>query len=861
MGDFALALALFAVALWAELLLARATGDRFLFLAFSMAVAASGWVAGPIAMLFFSLLSAAAADYFLLGPGAFFRFPDRSDGLVLAGFVAGWTGVSLLVGHVQQRAKRERALRLSAERGAARSDRLAQVTAALGQARTSEAAIEASIQEPLHWLGADAGMFLLVADDPASANLVRAIGYQPDAVVPSNISLGRESPVSEAIRRAEPITAGATLALPIVIDRRVAAVVRLDFGEPRVFDADDNEFLSVLAVRAAQALDRTWGEESAHRARAGAESLRARADAELAERQKTEQALRGSETRYRALATRTTRLHALTAALSEAVTVNAVARAIVRQGKVVVGAAAGALTLLIEHGTQFDTMYADDYAADTRSPRPDTVEPGWCATHAVESMKPVFIGAFTDDWQEKYWRSASFAADGGYTSLAALPLVIEGAAAGVLLFHFSVPVNFDDEYQALLVSVAQHCTQALDRARLYEAAQHARAEAEAANRLKDDFVSIVSHELRTPLNAILGWASMLQGGTLDANAVPRAVESIHKNASRQAKLVDDLLDFSRITAGRATLDLEKVEGSALIRGIVESVTPLAAARQIEVRLDDLTPATLRADVRRLEQVFVNLLSNALKFTEPGGLISVATRLVEQTWEVRVSDNGKGIDPEFLPHVFDRFRQGDSTTTRNHGGLGLGLSIAKQLVEAHNGKIDVKSAGRDRGTTFIVSLPVAVHAVERIAEAGADAPSPKPRLDGVRVLIVDDEAEAREIIGQALEDCGASIIVTDRAIDALTILEHENIDVLLADIAMPDGDGYSLIRRVRASGARFAAIPAAALTAHARKEDRQMALAAGFQMHVPKPVEPFELARAITRLIQDGVSSPSPRIPS
>ena len=241
--------------------------------------------------------------------------------------------------------------------------------------------------------------------------------------------------------------------------------------------------------------------------------------------------------------------------------------------------------------------------------------------------------------------------------------------------------------------------------RLYEQAQRARADAEAANRLKDEFVSTVSHELRTPLNAILGWASMLRTDSIDSEVVPQALESIYRNASRQAKLVDDLLDFSRMASGRTTLDVENIDAANLIRGIVESVVPLAAGSQIDIQLSAIPEATLRGDVRRLEQVFVNLLGNALKFTPAGGRIMVSARTNSRNFEVRVADDGIGIDPEFLPYVFDRFRQGDSTTTRNHSGLGLGLSIAKQLVEAHKGSIRVESAGTGKGTAFIVTLPL------------------------------------------------------------------------------------------------------------------------------------------------------------
>jgi CheY-like chemotaxis protein len=342
---------------------------------------------------------------------------------------------------------------------------------------------------------------------------------------------------------------------------------------------------------------------------------------------------------------------------------------------------------------------------------------------------------------------------------------------------------------------------------------------------------------------------MLRTGAIDPDVVPQALESVYRNASRQAKLVDDLLDFSRIAGGRTTLDLEAIDAPNLIRGIVESVTPLAVSNQIEITLSPVPEATIRGDVRRLEQVFVNLLGNALKFTPAGGHIMVSARTLGRSLEIRVADDGIGIDPEFLPYVFDRFRQGDSTTTRNHPGLGLGLSIAKQLVEAHKGSIRVESGGNRKGTAFIVTLPMD----SRPAETISDAPNPAdgPRLDGVRVLVVDDEQDARDLIGHALEERGAKITVADNSHDAFEILEHGNIDVLLADIAMPGQDGYSLIQQIRSSGRRqLAGIKAAAVTAHARDDERRRALAAGFHAHVSKPVEPFELVRLVDHLVND-----------
>jgi CheY-like chemotaxis protein/two-component sensor histidine kinase len=338
------------------------------------------------------------------------------------------------------------------------------------------------------------------------------------------------------------------------------------------------------------------------------------------------------------------------------------------------------------------------------------------------------------------------------------------------------------------------------------------------------------------------------------------LQSIHENATRQTRLIDELLDFSRIVAGRSRLELEDLDLRDLIRGVVESVFPTAAAAGLDLQLSSIPPVIVHADLRRLEQVFFNLLSNAIKFTPAGGRVSILTVEDDGVVEVRVADTGVGIEKEFLPFAFDRFRQADSTTTRTHGGLGLGLSIARQLVEAHAGTIEVQSEGRGRGATFVVRLPVAGHGRERTDDSEARPPAPPigppaaPRLEGVRVLIVDDEPDTREIICHELEGCGAQVTEAGNASEALRFLETNDVDVLLADVAMPDEDGYSLIRKIRSSPtARVASIPAAAVTAHARDDERKEALAAGFQMHLAKPFDPAELARAVETLVRgDGV---------
>jgi K+-sensing histidine kinase KdpD/ActR/RegA family two-component response regulator len=879
-GPFAYAFASCAVALalFIELLLAQLTSSPPSMTLFALSIATSAWYGGVGPGLVALIASVVAIDYVAFEPGTFLSVSNRGEAVLFACYFFGWLGFCVLTEKTYRRLRRDRDLRRVAEKAARHSDRLAQLTSALGQARTPAAVIEAALQEPLHALDADAGAVMVTQNDSGIAEVVRVVGHpQEEQALHTTVNLADKGPVRDAVGRGAPViveaknaTASeyrgstslssatsfqAIVVVPLVVGSRVVALVQLEFSRPRTFTPEDRDYLFALGPRAAQALDRTWQYESAQRARGEAEELRARADQELETHQQTERALRASETRFRTLAARTNRLHGLTAALSEAVTVKAVAQAVVRQGKMAVGATSGDVLLLVEQGAAFQTLHSDVNPETDSAGRRVAAETGLCATHVVETRQPVFIGSFAE-WQERYWRSASIAADGGYVSSATLPLLADNAAIGVLAFHFTAPVKFDEEYQALLVSVAQHCAQALDRARLYESAQRARLEAETANRLKDEFVSIVSHDLRTPLNAMLGWTAMLQKGTLDPSITARALRSIHDNATRQAKLIDDLLDFSRIIAGRLALEREEVDLRQLLRNVIESMIPAAAAKRIDMQFHAADEAIVLGDVRRLEQVFFNLVGNAVKFTEDGGRVDVEIDALDEMVEVRVSDSGVGIDPSFLPHVFDRFRQADSTTNRVYGGVGLGLSIARQLVEAHQGNISVQSAGKNQGSTFIVRLPSGIQrsaAVPHLvaAESVPDSKGPQSiRLDGVRVLVVDDESDSRDVMAQALGDCGALVTLAENARDALSILERSEVDVLLADVAMPDEDGYALIRKVRASTAgRIATIPAAAVTAHARDDERRLALSAGFHLHLAKPFEIAQLTRTVRELVR------------
>ncbi|HET7618819.1 MAG TPA: ATP-binding protein [Vicinamibacterales bacterium] len=866
---FALSALGVAAALVVELLIARSPATRLSLTPFSLSVALAVWLGGFGPGIFALLLSALAIDFYFVGPGTLLDFRTSSEAAVLFIYVTGWLGFCVIADRVHRRNERGRQRRVDAERASRQATRIAELTAALAQARTPAAVIDASVQEPMHALGADAALFLLVSAETGALEVARTIGYESTEREARGRAAAAASKgaASDAVERGAPVLVEtrdalvaeygprpdrelrAIAAIPLLVGSRVVAVIQLEFHASRFFTADDREYLFTLAPRAAQTLDRAWQHEAALRARADAEALRARADQELTDRQEAENALRASETRYRALAARTSRLHDLTAAMSEAVTLEGVAKAIVRHGRIAVGATSGELQMLVENGTVFETLDRDGDAREPDRRRRMAVEPGLCATEAVETRQPVFVASFSE-WQQRYSRSASIAAGGGYASVATLPLLVEGRAIGVLAFHFTVPVNFDDEYRALLVSVAQHCAQAVDRARLYEAAQHARAEAETANRLKDEFVSLVSHELRTPLNAMLGWTAMLQQGAVEPAITTRALQSIHDNATRQARLIDELLDFSRIVSGRMKLDIAEVDLRRLLRGVIESMIPSAAASGVELDVATIPSLKVTGDAGRLEQVFFNLIGNAIKFTPRGGRIGLDVRPDGDVVEIRVSDTGAGIPPEFLPHVFDRFRQADDAAARAHGGLGLGLSIVRELVEAHRGRVHVESAGRGHGSTFTVTLPLSTAAVI-LPEPADSASVPVPaRLDGVRVLVVDDEADARQLMAVALEECGAAVSQAGSAHDALTLLEGGDVDVLLADLVMPQEDGIALIRKVRASSApNVASIPAAAVSGRTRQEERREALAAGFHVHVSKPVDAAQLADTVARLVR------------
>jgi signal transduction histidine kinase len=391
-----------------------------------------------------------------------------------------------------------------------------------------------------------------------------------------------------------------------------------------------------------------------------------------------------------------------------------------------------------------------------------------------------------------------------------------------------------------------------ERAESLLRAQAAQAKAEEANRLKDEFLATVSHELRAPLTAMLGWVALIRGGRLDKESKERALETIERNARSQKKLVDDLLDVSSIGAGNFTLDIELTDLAPVIESAVESVRPEAEAKGVCLQ-KDLDPSVhmFLLDSNRFRQVIWNLTHNAVKFTSAGGVVEVRLRYLGERAEIEVIDTGIGIPPEFLPFIFDRFRQANGSITRQHGGLGLGLAIVQSLVEMHGGTVGVESAGEGKGTTFKITLPPPLPEevppeAPPAAETGQEAygPDSAPKLSGLRALVVDDQADMRELLATILSMGHADVRTADGMDEAMRVMSAWNPEILICDIAMPGGSGYDLIKLVRDSGCNA---PAIAITARAGREDSASSLAAGFQMHMPKPIEPHELVTCIASL--------------
>jgi signal transduction histidine kinase/CheY-like chemotaxis protein len=522
-----------------------------------------------------------------------------------------------------------------------------------------------------------------------------------------------------------------------------------------------------------------------------------------------------------------------------------------------VGEGGSLVRLAVAHSDPAKVAWAHElqqrYPVDMDAPQgvPNVLRTGQSELYS-DIPEEMLVAAAIDDEHLRIMREI------GFTSAMIVPLSVHGRTLGAITF---VSTESGRRYGptdlAFAEDLARRAATAIDNARLYTQAQDARRSAEEASRLKDEFLATVSHELRTPLTAMLGWAHLLRAGHLDEPGAKNALEIIERNARSQSQLIDDLLDVSRIITGKLRLDVRQIDPASFIESAIEALRPAAEAKGVRIqKVMDTGVHSIAGDPARLQQVVWNLLSNAIKFTPKGGRVQVRLERVNSHMEVAVSDTGSGISSKFLPHVFDRFRQADQSTSREYGGLGLGLAIVRHLVELHGGTVRADSHGEGHGSTFTVMLPLLTvyqsdSEVVRVHPKASDAP-PSPdcpeRLDGLKVLVVDDEADTRELLSVVLKRCGAEVLTASSAVEARDLLELSKPDVLVSDIGMPGEDGYEMIRKIRSLPLeKGGKIPAVALTAYARTEDRLRVLRSGYQMHLPKPVEMSELVAIVANL--------------
>jgi signal transduction histidine kinase/CHASE1-domain containing sensor protein/CheY-like chemotaxis protein len=458
----------------------------------------------------------------------------------------------------------------------------------------------------------------------------------------------------------------------------------------------------------------------------------------------------------------------------------------------------------------------------------------------------------TDDYMRATSGGVIVGPDNGLRpqSSLAVPMAVMGRIIGTIEVQSYQRHAYRLEHGTAMSMAANLTAVAIENVRLLKLERSAREAAEESNRLKDEFLATVSHELRTPLTAILGWSRMLGDGSLDESMAQQAIETIWRNAKAQAQIVDDILDVSRIITGNLYIDLHPIEVTPVVQNAINVVRPTADAKGIKIETQiDNTPAMVSGDANRLQQVIWNLLSNAVKFTNSGGRVQVKVSQANSAVEISVTDTGQGIRREFLPYVFDRFSQADSTTTRHHGGLGLGLAIARHLVEIHGGTIRASSRGEGQGATFTITLPLIEALVKagELAAASTKGLAAAPQLSGVNVLLVDDDSDTLHVMATALAGRQANVTAVSSAGEAIQAIKQHRPDVLVSDIAMPDVDGYGFIAKVRSlENGDSQSLPAVAITAYAKEEDRKRALSSGFQIYLAKPVEIAELVSVVAR---------------
>ena len=786
-----------------------------------------------------------------------------------AGAIAGASTIARDVGP-QKRAEAERAALLEAERRARelaeaaerKASFLADTTAILGSSLDYDTTLARVARLALPLVADLCAIDLLEADgrtrrvatahvDAEKETLVGSVrtlhGFNPDAPsgVPAVIRTRRPALVASATdadlalaaRNPEQLAMFHALGLkswiivPLIARGEILGAMTFVITESsRRYTARDVAFAEAIASRAAAAIDnaRLYREADAARILAEAASSEAR-------RAQREAEIFGD----------------VTAAATTSLDLDTVLERVVNGAKELCGADVGRIAL---RDPATDTMRFR-YSAGSRL----------AGRHPAEVSRETGLGGLawrtgkpyrTDDHPRDPHRHGdheALLAEEGTTASLVMPVRLHERVEGLIYLDHRSGRTFSDRDEHLVGRFADHAAVAIQNARLLTAEQAARGEAEAANRAKDEFLAVLSHELRTPLNAVYGWARMLQAGQIPAEATERGVEAIVRNAQAQVQLIDDLLDISRVVTGKMRLDVRPVDLRTVVEAALDSVRPAADAKEIRVQtMLDPRAGPITGDPDRLRQVVWNLLMNAVKFTPRGGGVQVHLQRADSHVEIVVSDTGVGMSADVLPFVFDRFRQGDSSSTRMHTGLGLGLALVKHFVELHGGQVTARSAGPGLGATFVVTLPLTVPAGapgagprERSSAGSPDQPAAAARLDGVRVLVVDDDRDAADLAVAILVQAGAVVRTCASAPEALRALPEWTPDVLVSDIEMPGEDGYALIRWIRAlDDRRLSKIPAVALTAYGRMQDRMQALTAGFTMHVTKPVDPGELTTII-----------------
>ncbi|MHC5939194.1 AAA family ATPase [Nostoc sp.] len=599
-------------------------------------------------------------------------------------------------------------------------------------------------------------------------------------------------------------------------------------------------FVTSESERRYSRVDLSLAEDIAHRAAIAIDNARLYQEAQQAQR-----------TAERALE-RIARLQSITAALSELLTPAQVSEVIVEQSMAALGASCALVALLNESKTELEIVRAVGFNQDlVNTWRNFPIDSPSPLAEAVRTGQPIWAEPIQNR-VTRYPHLAQAYAQYNFDAWISIPLMVEGWAVGGITLGFPKLQQLTGEDQAFILAVAQQCAQAIARAHLYEAERMARSAAESANRIKDEFLAVLSHELRTPLNPILGWAKLMRSRKLDQATSDRALETIERNAKLQTQLIEDLLDVSRILQGKLNLNFDQINLVSVIEAAIETVRLSGEAKSIQIqRIFESGVAPVLGDANRLQQVIWNILSNAIKFTPSGGEVKIKLEQVGSQLQICVTDTGKGIAPEFLPFVFDYFRQADGATTRKFGGLGLGLAIVHHLVELHGGTVQAESLGEGKGATFTVRLPCLQNESKGIKDAKDNSSLVAAQslpLSGLKILVVDDDADMREFLPFMLEQYGATVSVVASAIAALTALSQSLPNLIISDIGMPEMDGYMLMRQVRSlEPEQGGTIPAIALTAYAGEIDHQQAIAVGFQLHISKPVDPEELVKAIALL--------------